>query len=92
MVTKVSMAADPETGIGFVTGEVSSTSTAQINTLAYQDSDQTCGYWPDSTSTGNDKRNVRDGHYALWGPLHLLTIINAQGYPTDPHAKDVIAY
>jgi hypothetical protein len=92
MTMKVSSATTPEAAIGFLTGEVTSISTAQVNVLAYQDGDQTCGYWPDSTSTATDKRNTRDGHYPLWGPLHLLTIVTAQGYPMDPDAKDVIAY
>jgi hypothetical protein len=92
MTNKVIMSTTPEATIGFLSGEVFSISTAQLNTLAYQDSDQTCGYWPDSTPTAKDKRNVRDGHYEMWGPLHLLTVVDAQGYPMDTNAKDVIAY
>jgi ABC-type phosphate transport system substrate-binding protein len=40
--------------------------------LAYKHYGQSCGYLPDSSPTTFDKRNVRDGHYAIWGPIHLL--------------------
>ncbi len=92
MVTKVSTAVNPEAAIGLLTEEVTSSATAQVSILAYQDADQTCGYWPDSTSTATDKRNVRDGHYAIWGPLHFLTTVDTQGYPSNPNAKNFIAY
>jgi hypothetical protein len=44
-----------------------------LKLLAYQHKGQTCAYYPDSSSTSFDKRNVRDGHYAVWGPLHFVT-------------------
>jgi hypothetical protein len=92
MVTQLTTAANAEGAIGIATGEVAAANSASLNVLAYQDSDQTCGFWPDSTATATDKKNVRDGHYALWGPLHLLTTVTSQGYPTNANAKDVIAY
>jgi len=45
---------------------------AQLRALAFQDSKQACAVYPDSTANARDKRNVRDGHYPIWGPLHLL--------------------
>jgi hypothetical protein len=63
-----------------------------INALAYQDDGQTCAYYPDSTATSGDKRNVRDGHYSIWGPLHIMTKLDGNGYPINPTAGDVIAY
>jgi hypothetical protein len=94
MLTKVGTSMiKPEATIGFLSGEVSGMMGAStVKGLAYQDSDQTCGYWPDSTATAKDKRNVRDGHYAIWGPLHLLTTVDNQGYPTNLTAKSIIAY
>jgi ABC-type phosphate transport system substrate-binding protein len=44
-----------------------------VKALAYQHYDQTCGYLPDSSATTFDKVNVRDGHYMIWGPLHLYS-------------------
>lgn len=92
LVPTVSTAKPPEKAIGILTAEVSGANSETLNVLAYQDADQSCGYWPDATSTGSDKQNVRDGHYALWGPLHLLTQVNSANYAVNPDARDVIAY
>lgn len=83
---------NPESTIGILTAEVAGANRSSLNVLAYQDVDQKCGYWPDSTPTATDKKNVRDGHYPLWGPLHLLTQVDTLGYPIDPDTKDVVAY
>jgi hypothetical protein len=94
LVTKIVKSTKPEATIGILTAEVAGTAAnrAQLSTLAYQDTDQSCGYWPDSTASGLDKRNVRDGHYAIWGPLHLLTKLDGMGYPINKTAGDVVAY
>jgi len=42
--------------------------------LAYKHFGQNCGYLPDSAANTFDKRNVRDGHYAIWGPVHALPV------------------
>lgn len=83
---------NPDATIGILTAEVAGANRASVNALAYQDTDQVCAYWPDSTPTSTDKKNVRDGHYPIWGPLHLLTQIDGMGYPLDPDTKDVVAY
>jgi hypothetical protein len=91
LVMKLTTSPKPEATIGILTAEVAGASRASLNVLAYQDEGQTCGYWPDSTPTAFDKRNVRDGHYAIWGPLHLLTKVSG-GTPVNPNAADIIAY
>src|SRR5262249_30141930 len=63
-----------------------------LRILAYQHYGQSCGYYPDTDEILNDKANVRDGHYAIWGPLHLLTRLDGLGYPANPSAGDVIGY
>jgi len=69
---------------------------AQIRVLAFQDTDQHCAVFPDSTSTARDKLNVRDGHYPLWGPLHLLLRVDGQGKPLNAANRqavtDIIGY
>ncbi len=61
--------------------------TASVRALAYKHFGQNCGYLPDSDATHYDKRNVRDGHYAIWGPLHVFTL------PTSsPSAATVVTY
>jgi len=69
---------------------------AQIRVLALQDSSQTCAMFPDSTSGAHDKRNVRDGHYPVWGPLHLLLKVDQFGNPVNPVNRqavtDIVGY
>jgi hypothetical protein len=69
---------------------------AELRMLAYQDSHQDCAFTPDSTATSKDKRNVRDGHYPIWGPLHLLYKINAAGEPLNATIRaqllDIVGY
>jgi hypothetical protein len=44
-----------------------------LTILFYQATGQRCGFLPDSSPAASDKINVRDGHYPLWGPIHLYT-------------------
>jgi hypothetical protein len=60
-----------------------------LKILAYQHKDQSCGYYPDSTSSSFDKRNVRDGRYAIWGSIHFLTSTSG-GNPVNANAKTVL--
>jgi hypothetical protein len=64
--------------------------TGGIKILAYQAADQKCGYLPDSDATHYDKINVRQGRYAIWGPLHLLTAVDGSGNPTSAGAATLI--
>ncbi|MBK9262239.1 MAG: hypothetical protein IPM54_20845 [Polyangiaceae bacterium] len=49
-----------------------------LRVLAFQAKDQNCAFHPDSDEGKLDKRNVRDGHYALWGPIHVFSRQNAE--------------
>lgn len=44
-----------------------------LRVLAFQAAGQNCAFHPDSVDGKLDKRNVRDGHYALWGPIHVYS-------------------
>jgi len=44
-----------------------------LRALAFQAKGQTCAFLPDADKDGADKRNVRDGHYTLWGPIHVFS-------------------
>lgn len=44
-----------------------------LHILFFQAKGQLCGFLPDSTPSSSDKQNVRDGHYAPWGPIHLYS-------------------
>lgn len=69
---------------------------AQIKVLAYQDTRQPCAVFPDSTATAHDKANVRDGHYPIWSPLHLLYKTDPAGNPVNEQNRqaitDIIGY
>jgi hypothetical protein len=84
MITVVANATNPEAAIGLVAGEVAQANRATVTSLAYQHFDQSCGYWPDSTSTAFDKVNVRDGHYFLWANTRFYTHVDGAGVPTVP--------
>lgn len=78
--------------IGILAADVAQNNRAVLNILAYQHSGQKCGYFPDRDASGNEKINVRDGHYAIWGPLHLFTRVTSGGYPVASAAADVIGF
>lgn len=92
LVAAINTSSDAEKTIGILTAEAAGANSLQLNMLAYQAKDQSCGYWPDSTRTSKDKRNVRDGHYDIWGPIHVLTRVDNNGIPLDARAADLIDY
>jgi hypothetical protein len=64
-------------------------SATPLKILAFQASEQECGYLPDSSATTFDKINVRQGRYAIWGPLHFLANTGTNGQPTGPDAAQI---
>jgi len=90
--TKLLEAAPAARAIGILSTDVAQEYRYALDVLAYQHFGQTCGYYPDRDQQSNEKSNVRDGHYALWGPLHLLARLNGSGYPVNAAAADVIGY
>jgi hypothetical protein len=92
MVAALAGASDPEKAFGFSTSGIADANKTTVTALAYQHPDQDCGYFPDSLPGSQDKRNVRDGHYALWAPLHLLTKVDARGSPVSAAAGSIIKY
>lgn len=78
----------PEKSLGILAVDMAQEGSYAIRVLAYQHFGQSCAYYPDSDENANDKRNVRDGRYFIWGALHMLT-------PKDPansKAKELIHY
>jgi ABC-type phosphate transport system substrate-binding protein len=78
--------------LGILSTDVAQDSRFVLNVLAYQHFGQSCGTYPDRDEQSNEKINVREGRYLLWGPLHLLTRLNGSGYPVNTAAGDVIGY
>jgi hypothetical protein len=92
LVMRLTNAAMPAHAIGILAADVAQDSGDVLHVLAYQHFLQLCGYFPDRDSGSNDKINVRDGHYAIWGPLHMLTHLNGSGFPIKANVADVIGY
>jgi hypothetical protein len=66
-------------------------STDGLKPLALQGIDQDCGYYPDSDLTHYDKINVRQGRYAAWGPIHLVTNVDGNGNPVATTLTNPVA-
>jgi hypothetical protein len=58
-----------------------------IKALAFQGKDQLCSYLPDSSASANDKINVRQGRYEIWGPEHMVTAVDNAGNPVGQNAN-----
>jgi hypothetical protein len=71
--------------IGILSADLADPSRTNVHQLAFQDYNQSCAFYPDSTAMALDKANVRDGHFANFGPLHMLTHVSA-GVPTSANA------
>jgi hypothetical protein len=63
---------------------------SDVKVLAFRGYKQRYAFYPDSTPTSTDKRNVRDGHYLPSGPAHLFTATDAGGNPTNATAAALI--
>jgi len=92
MLKKLVSASPREGALGILAADVAEDNRATLNVLAYQHSDQSCGYYPNRDATSNEKINVRDGHYAIWGPLHFFLRLDGNGYPVNRSAADLIGY
>ena len=89
MISSVTMATSAAETIGIldvVNGDPTDVRVA-LRVLAFQAEGQNCAFHPDSVEGKLDKRNVRDGHYALWGPIHIYS------RPlTEKHVSNVVEY
>jgi ABC-type phosphate transport system substrate-binding protein len=80
----------PPAAIGFSSAAELDRSRAAVNPLAFQAAGQTLAFYPDSSATVADRRNVRDGHYAIWGYVHLIAKTNGGNLGTQ--AADLIGW
>lgn len=77
--------------IGIMATDLADINTQTVKVLGYQHYGQSCAYWPNSTATNFDKANVRDGHYPIWGPMHLLARTEG-GEIANANVKRVVDY
>ncbi len=81
-----------EAALGILAADEADENRATLDVLAYQHYGQTCAYYPDRDASSNEKQNVRDGHYLIWGPTHLLTTVDGNRHPSNPVASSIIGY
>ena len=89
LVTKM-LGLDPYSTIGFLAADAfqSVTYAGKLNAVAFRAFNQDKAYYADSDKTKTDKRNVRNGHYVIQGPLHFYVPLTA-GQPA-PLTKKVL--
>jgi ABC-type phosphate transport system substrate-binding protein len=75
--------------IGILATDQTDKNRSKLKVLGYQHFGQSCAYWPDSSTNSFDKANVRDGHYTIWGPLHMLAK-TSNDQVSNANAKKVI--
>jgi hypothetical protein len=68
----------PPATIGFIVADSWSAATG-LSALPFQALGQTHAYGLDSEPASPDRRNVRDGHYTIWGYEHLIAKASAGG-------------
>lgn len=76
--------------IGILAADVTAAHPNDVRPLAFQAYGQTCAFLPDSKLGVFDKANVRDGHYAVWGPEHLYTFVGSDGKNANADVQAVI--
>jgi hypothetical protein len=76
--------------MGILASDVADSNRQVLKPLAFQDVGEACGWYPDSTSASYDKTNVRDGHYPIWGPSHLVAYSDANGNETNAAVKTLV--
>lgn len=79
----------PERAIGILGAEVYDARRSTLKALAFQARGQRAAYWPDSSPTSFDKKNVRDGHYTVWSPTIWMDT-EAGGAPVSADARYLV--
>jgi hypothetical protein len=76
--------------IGILGAEVYDANRGTMKALAFRAKGQYAAYYPDSSASSRDKKNVRDGHYTVWSPTIWMDTVDAGGSPVNPTARYVI--
>jgi ABC-type phosphate transport system substrate-binding protein len=91
MITKVATSSAPTAALGFAGLDSADTKRSMIKILAYRHYKQDKFYWADSSSTTFDKKNVRDGHYPLWGYEHAVTLTGSAQAARSKAFADILS-
>ncbi len=76
--------------IGIISADYYDADRSNLKALAFEATSQDCAYLPDSTLYTKDKRNVRDGHYPIWGPVHFFAA-TSNGVPVSAAAQAFVS-
>jgi hypothetical protein len=82
---------DAEKTIGTQSADYASRSQNSLHILYFQAREQPAGFPPDSGPASRDKANVRDGHYPLWGQIHLYRPVSG-GQPSPAAAAFILPF
>ncbi|HEY6881705.1 MAG TPA: hypothetical protein VI299_26945 [Polyangiales bacterium] len=83
-------ATNAQAAIGIIGLDQSDGYRSVVKSLAYRHFGQQKFYYADSTPNAYDKKNVRDGHYPLWGYEHGIYLVDGSGNPINPRAKKLV--
>lgn len=89
VVSSLQTSTSPQQAIGILGAEVYEGLRDSLSQLAFRAKGQQAAYYPDSTASSRDKKNVRDGHYTVWSPTVWMDFV-AGGTPTKPDARYVV--
>ncbi|MEO6776675.1 MAG: hypothetical protein ABI467_27285 [Kofleriaceae bacterium] len=80
---------NPGAAIGLLGSEVYDGLRASLTVMAFRAFGQYAAYYPDSTATSRDKKNLRDGHYTVWSPTVWMLKTDGTN-PINADAKYVV--
>lgn len=83
MLSRVGMSTSADATLGFAGTDAIDAARSAVTILAYRHWAQNEYFWPDSRHDTFDKRNVRDGHYSLWGYEQAVVLTGAGGSPVS---------
>ena len=86
----VATSPNPEATIGLMGTEVYDGARNLVKLLAFRGFGQKYAYFPDSSNSSFDKKNVRDGHYLPWAPTPYITHVDGTGKAVDVNVQRII--
>ncbi|MFT3692868.1 MAG: hypothetical protein QM831_06990 [Kofleriaceae bacterium] len=81
---------NPSAAMGIMGGEVYDAQRDKLTIMAFRAYHQYAAYYPDSTATARDKKNLRDGHYTVWSPTIWMQFVDGTNTPVKADADYVI--
>jgi hypothetical protein len=89
-ITSYVMSHSPTKAIGFIAGDLFDQNRTAFYPVAFQAFNQNKAYYADSSRDAKDRKNVRDGHYGVWGPEHFFVKVDTTGNVTNAAAAKFV--